>query len=66
MADKQKPKPKPRPLPTKEQILDFLADQPPGLGKREIARAFKVTGDIYKKPLRNLCRHCKAGADQTR
>ncbi len=57
MADKQKPKPKPRPLPTKEQILDFLADQPPGLGKREIARAFKVTGDnrfILKAMLKEL------------
>ncbi len=57
MADKQKPKPKPRPLPTKEQILDYLADQPPGLGKREIARAFKVTGDnrfILKAMLKEL------------
>jgi len=31
-------------LPSREQILEFLADNPGAAGKREIARAFSVTG----------------------
>ncbi|MFZ2872017.1 ribonuclease R [Zavarzinia sp.] len=33
------------PLPTKEEIAKFLADHPGKVGKREIARAFGITGD---------------------
>ena len=31
-------------LPTREQILAFIADHPGEAGKREIARAFGITG----------------------
>lgn len=33
------------PLPSKEQLLDYLRNSPVPLGKRELARAFQVTGD---------------------
>ncbi len=44
--DKTKPKKKAeRPgLPTREQILAFIADHPGEAGKRDVARAFGVTG----------------------
>jgi ribonuclease R len=32
-------------LPTKDEILDFLQSAPDKVGKREIARAFKIKGD---------------------
>ena len=32
------------PLPTKQQVLDFVRDSPTPVGKREIARAFQITG----------------------
>ena len=32
------------PLPSKQQILDFIKDNPGKVGKREIARAFQVAG----------------------
>ncbi len=38
-------KPKPQPgLPTRQQILDFIAESPTPAGKREIARAFGLHG----------------------
>ena len=42
MADSQKKKK--APLPTKQQILDFVRESPTPAGKREIARAFQITG----------------------
>jgi len=45
-----------RPLPTREEILAFIT-QNPGAGKREIARAFRITGADrigLKKVLREL------------
>jgi ribonuclease R len=48
---------KTKPFPTKEQILEFLREQPVGIGKREIARAFHVTGDnrvLLKQMLKEL------------
>ncbi len=33
-----------RPLPTKDQILDWIRDNPGTVGKREIARAFGIKG----------------------
>ncbi|TAD91195.1 MAG: ribonuclease R [Alphaproteobacteria bacterium] len=33
------------PFPTPEQVLAFLRDQPGKVGKREIARAFHISGD---------------------
>lgn len=44
-------------LPSREAILKFIADNPGATGKREIARAFNITGDRrigLKKLLREL------------
>jgi ribonuclease R len=43
------------PLPTRQQILDFLAENPGKVGKREIARAFNVSADD-RLALRELLR----------
>ncbi len=37
-------KAKSSPLPTKRQIIDFIRESPVPVGKREIARAFRITG----------------------
>ena len=37
--------PKHVPLPTRQQLLDFIREQPGRIGKREIARAFRMTGE---------------------
>ncbi|TDP43305.1 ribonuclease R [Zavarzinia compransoris] len=42
---KPPPKPPGAALPTKEEIAKFLAEHPGKAGKREIARAFGITGD---------------------
>jgi ribonuclease R len=44
---------KPIPLPTKEQLLEFIRDSPGQVGKREIARAFKITAD-HRQWLRQM------------
>ncbi|HXV24842.1 MAG TPA: ribonuclease R, partial [Alphaproteobacteria bacterium] len=36
---------KPAPFPTKQQILDFIRNSPTLVGKREIARAFRIGGE---------------------
>ncbi len=36
---------KPAPFPTKQQILDFVRNSPTPVGKREIARAFRIDGE---------------------
>ena len=36
---------KPAPFPTREQVLAFIRESPAPVGKREIARAFHITGD---------------------
>jgi ribonuclease R len=36
---------KPPPFPTREQVLEFIRDSTGPVGKREIARAFQITGD---------------------
>jgi len=33
------------PLPTRQQLLEFIREQPARVGKREIARAFHLTGE---------------------
>ncbi len=35
----------PPPFPTREQVLEFIRDSTTPVGKREIARAFQITGD---------------------
>jgi ribonuclease R len=37
--------PKHVPLPTREQLLEFIRESPGRVGKRELARAFNLTGD---------------------
>jgi ribonuclease R len=46
-----------RPFPTREQILEFIAENPGSAGKREIARAFGISGGAkiaLKAILKNL------------
>jgi ribonuclease R len=48
---------KKKPLPTKEQVATFIKESGGDVGKREIARAFQVTGDdraLLKEILREL------------
>ena len=40
-----KPPKKAAPFPTKEAVLEFIRESPVPVGKREIARAFQLTGD---------------------
>ena len=45
------------PFPTDQQVLDFIRESPTPVGKREIARAFHITGDdrvLLKEVLRRL------------
>jgi len=35
----------PPPFPTREQVLEFIRESTTPVGKREIARAFQITGD---------------------
>lgn len=42
-------------LPSKQQVLEFLERAPPGAGKRDIARAFNITGAL-RVPLKALLR----------
>ncbi|MDF2764883.1 MAG: rnr, partial [Rhodospirillales bacterium] len=50
---------KPAPFPTKQQILDFIRSSPAPVGKREVARAFHVSGDDRAK-LKEILRELKA------
>ena len=48
---------KKKPLPTKEQVATFIKEAGGDVGKREIARAFQITGDdrvVLKEILREL------------
>jgi ribonuclease R len=57
---------KPPPFPTKQQILDFIRSSPTPVGKREIARAFHVSGDDRTK-LKEILRELKieGGVEKT-
>jgi ribonuclease R len=44
---------KPVPLPTRQQLADFIREQPGTVGKREIARAFRLTA-IHRPWLRQM------------
>ena len=46
-------------LPTRDQLLAFIADNPGRVGKREIARAFGVTGSHRRAELNQLLRDLK-------
>ena len=48
-----KPRHPQRPFPTKDEILAFVRESPDAVGKREIARAFRIRGS-ERGQLRNL------------
>jgi ribonuclease R len=50
---------KPAPIPTKQQILEFISQSPTAVGKREIARAFQVTGED-RVALKEILREIRA------
>ena len=47
------------PFPSKEQVLEFIKESPTPVGKREIARAFNITGD-GRIPLKHLLKELEA------
>ena len=50
-------RPKIVPLPTRQQVLDFIRESPGHVGKREIARAFNITGEnrvVLRRMLNDL------------
>ncbi|MEE8545477.1 MAG: ribonuclease R [Alphaproteobacteria bacterium] len=49
----------PAPLPTKEQILEFIAERGPRTGAREIARAFQISG-AERRTLKAMLRELAA------
>ena len=51
-----KAKVKYRPFPTRQEITDFVREATGKLSKREIARAFGITGDEERIALKNLLR----------
>jgi ribonuclease R len=63
------PKPKTAPLPTKEQLLAFIRESSVPVGKREIARAFRVSGAdriALKSMLKELERDSAVGRNPGR
>jgi ribonuclease R len=58
--------PRPRGLPSRQQILDFIAKSPVPVGKREIAKAFKV-GPADRVALKAILREIQqdGGAERT-
>ena len=52
----------PPPFPTREQVLAFIQESPTPVGKREIARAFHITGDQRPALKRLLLELSSAGA----
>jgi ribonuclease R len=63
------PKPKAAPLPSKEQLLTYIRESPVPVGKREIARAFRVSGAdrvALKAMLKELQQEEAVGRDRGR
>src|SRR5271165_6458173 len=56
---------KPVPLPTRQQLLDFIKEQPGSVGKREIARAFRLTAD-HRPWLRQMIKELEISGDVER
>ncbi|MFD2234097.1 ribonuclease R [Phaeospirillum tilakii] len=58
-----KPPRRPAPLPSKQDVLDFIRAQPGRVGKRELARAFKLRGGGERVDLKAILRELeKEGA----
>ena len=54
-------------LPTRERLLAFIADHPGEAGKRDIARAFGITGTAARIPLKAMLKElAKAGLVERR
>jgi ribonuclease R len=53
---------KPVPLPTKEQLLEFIRESPGQVGKREIARAFRL-GAEHKPWLRQMIKELESAGN---
>ncbi len=56
---------KPAPTPTKQRILDFIRDSATPVGKREIARAFQISGEDRVR-LKQILRELKEEGDVDR
>jgi len=52
----------PPPFPTREQLLEFIRESPAPVGKREIARAFHITGDRRTELKKLLAELSQSGA----
>jgi ribonuclease R len=55
----------PRPLPSRAELLDFIATSPTPVGKREIARAFRV-GAADRVALKGLLKDIERGGEAER
>ncbi|HSD34200.1 MAG TPA: ribonuclease R [Alphaproteobacteria bacterium] len=55
----------PAPFPTKRQIQDFIRESPTPVGKREIARAFRIGGEDHVR-LKEILRELKQGGEVER
>jgi ribonuclease R len=55
-----KPKEKKAPFPTREQVAEFIRDSPTPVGKREIARAFGISG-ADRIPLKAMLKELERG-----
>lgn len=65
----QQSRQKPAPFPTKEELLTYIRESPVPVGKREIARAFRITGSErirLKAMIRELEREGTLGRDRGR
>ncbi len=49
----------PKPLPSKQDLLDFIRNSPSRVGKRELARAFHMTGP-HRAALREMLKQLEA------
>ena len=50
----------PAPFPTKEAVLAFIRNSPVPVGKREVARAFKLSGSADRERLKLLMKALEA------
>ncbi|MGQ9370950.1 ribonuclease R [Azospirillum sp. A39] len=50
----------PRPFPTRDEVLAFIRSSPVPVGKREVARAFRLSGSADRERLKELMRGLEA------
>ncbi|WP_084536379.1 ribonuclease R [Azospirillum halopraeferens] len=56
-----KAKPAPAAFPSREDVLAFIRNSPVPVGKREVARAFRLSGSADRERLKELIRDLEAG-----